>query len=232
MKNNFIKLLKKSILEEQKAIEEGKLGKTMAAATIGLGALAGGLKLGKDYLKIKPEIEKNINVGKKSMFSYLDISEKEGYSLYKQIAQEFINTRSPNLLRISGDMLAKAASNTYKKTGIYVPVELVLAQLAAEGGIGNSNKNSRPIKYNNPFNVSNTDEGKNKRYKNVQEAIDDYYNLMARKYLSSKSPDELLNTEFVNSRGERYASNPKYENLLKSIIDSIKRKITDKIKNK
>jgi hypothetical protein len=40
-----------------------------------------------------------------------------------------------------------------------------------------------PSGNNRKFGVGNKDEGKNKRYKNVQEAIADYYNLKARKYL-------------------------------------------------
>lgn len=164
-------------------------------------------------------IKKNIEPNE--IFSNFDITTNEGFNSYAQLCEKYISYRQPNLLNITGRMLANAALTIKRKYNKYLPPELALAQLVLEGGIGNSNPNSRPIKTKNPYNVGNVDDGSNRTFNNVESAINVYYDLMARSYLvNNDSPIELLNN-FVNKNKLRYASDEQYEAKLFSIIKKI-----------
>jgi peptidoglycan hydrolase-like protein with peptidoglycan-binding domain len=147
-------------------------------------------------------------------FLEIDLGTKEGRLQYKKIADNFIRMRQPNPLKITGEMLLRGAWMVFQKHKKYLPVELALSQLAMEGGIGNNDTNSRPIRTNNPYNVGNVDDGTNKTFENVEQGIVSYFDLMGRKYLSSEG-------EIVGIK--RYATNPNYIKNLNIIIDNIKR---------
>lgn len=150
-------------------------------------------------------------------FTYVDLNEPDGYQQYKDICDKFIRSRNPQS-PVTGDMLASSAKK-YLSYG-YVPPELACAQLAMEGGL-NNDPESRPIKTKNPFNVGNTDIGKNKYFSSFAAGVDAYYKLMTRFYLpKGKSADDLLKN-FANTGGYRYASNKDYERKLNSIISNI-----------
>jgi peptidoglycan hydrolase-like protein with peptidoglycan-binding domain len=152
-----------------------------------------------------------------AQFTDLDLTKSEDFEKYSKICQKFIDTRKPNLLNITGTMMATGAKQAFDKYQKFVPAELALAQLATEGGIGNNDPNSRPIKTRNPFNVGNVDSGSNVQYGNVQDSINVYYNLIAKNYLGKgKTANDLANN-FVNHSGNRYASGETYEKILNQV---------------
>lgn len=144
-------------------------------------------------------------------FTDLDIMTSEGFDKYAKICDSFISKRQPNPLGITGKMMASSARKAFERYQRYVPAELALAQLAVEGGIGNSDPNIRPIKTKNPFNVGNVDNGDNVYKDTVQDGIDAYYNLIAKDYLGKGKTASDLTRNFVNKDSLRYASGPKYE---------------------
>jgi peptidoglycan hydrolase-like protein with peptidoglycan-binding domain len=170
------------------------------------------------------EIVKNtdtIKSGGSDKFTDINLKTNEGFEQYSNICQKIINTRKPNLLNISGKMLAIGARNALNLHGNYVPPQLALAQLFLEGGIGNPDPNSRPIKTRNPFNVGNTDNGKNNVSNDVQTSINNYFNLIASQYIGKRKTANDLVKNFVNNNQERYASASDYEAKLNNIIDKI-----------
>jgi len=151
--------------------------------------------------------------GKKGDFTYVDLNTSDGFRLYAEICQNFIEGRNSNA-GVNGQMMAECAKRNFSKG--YVPPELALAQLALEGGLS-SDPTVRPRRTKNPFNVGNTDSGKNKFFSTVQEGVCAYYDLMTRKYLTGdKTPEDLL-SNFVNDKGYRYASG-NYEPKLRKIV--------------
>lgn len=151
------------------------------------------------------------------VFSEYDLNTPEGVEKYKKFCDFHLQKLGPNPLGITGEMLTNGALSALKKYSRYVPPELALSQLRLEGGIGVADVSVRPIRTKNPFNVGNVDDGTNVSYDNVQNSINTYFNLIAGSYLRNKTPDKLL-SNFVNNRGNRYASDTNYESKLKSII--------------
>lgn len=157
-----------------------------------------------------------VTTGGGESFTDLDIMTSEGFDNYAKICDAFISKRQPNPLGITGKMMASSARKAFERYQKYVPAELALAQLAAEGGIGNSDLNIRPIKTKNPFNVGNVDSGKNIYRETVQDGIDAYYYLIAKDYLGKGKTANDLTKNFVNKDNLRYAG-PKYEASVSAI---------------
>jgi murein DD-endopeptidase MepM/ murein hydrolase activator NlpD len=172
---------------------------------------------------LDPYIDKAVTSGGGLSFTDLDLTSVEGQNAYTEICDRFIRTRQPNLLGIKGEMMTQSAKSAFEKYHKYVPPELALAQLAAEGGIGNPNPKSRPIKTRNPFNVGNVDSGANIQHGNVQSGIDAYYNLIARSYLVKGRTASDLIKNFVNKDNQRYASGYTYERDLNKIASQANR---------
>lgn len=169
------------------------------------------------------KISKPTKLEKKGQFTYLDLNTDDGYKIYKEISDEFISKRNPNS-GIDGTMMADSAKKYFSKG--YVPPELALAQLAAEGGISKK-EDAKPRYTKNPFNVGNTTSGKLRYFNSFQEGIDAYYDLMTKKYLvGGKTADELVNN-FVNVNGHRYADKG-YESLVRDVVKNVN-SVSDKV---
>ena len=164
----------------------------------------------------------SVTTGGGANFTDLDLSTTEGYEVYAEICQKFIDSKQPNLLGITGTMLADGAKRAFDNRHKYVPPELALAQLAAEGGIGNKNAQSRPIRTKNPFNVGNVDSGGNVFHGDVQSGINTYYDLIAKDYLVKGKTASDLVKQFVNKSGNRYATSA-YEPFINKLAGEANR---------
>jgi peptidoglycan hydrolase-like protein with peptidoglycan-binding domain len=162
-----------------------------------------------------------VTTGGGDIFTDLDLTTEEGYNMYSKICDLFIKTRKSNLLSITGDMMASSAKRTFEKYNKYVPPELALGQLAAEGGVGNSAPTNIAIKTKNPMNVGNMDDGSKINHSSVQSGIDSYYNLIAKDYIGKGRTAQDLINKFVNHEEKRYARSPNYEKVVGSIAREV-----------
>jgi len=103
-----------------------------------------------------------------------------------------------------------------------VDLLLILAQGHLESHFGTRGLASMT---NSVFNVGTYDNGTILyQYSHPNYSIEPYIQLLKSRYLTQKSTKDLLNDEFVNINGKRYASNKRYEKDLLKIIDNIERK--------
>jgi hypothetical protein len=201
----------------------GSQGSMVTASPEMLNKLLGMLKSrGVKSEELKSYID-SVTTGGGVEFTDLDLTTDEGVNAYSQICQKFIDSKGANPLGITGKMMADGAKQAFEKYKKYVPAELALSQLVLEGGIGNKDTNSKPIRTKNPFNVGNVDSGAVVQYGQVQTAINTYYNLIAKSYLSKGKTAKDLIGNFVNGSGNRYASATDYESKLNKLVSQANR---------
>ncbi len=137
---------------------------------------------------------------------------------YAKIAQRYLNRPVFAGTPLKGRTLSDAARMAFETYGVEVPVELALAQAQFETSMGRRGRNPKT----NPFNVGEWNMGTKMRFPDTTYGTSAYYDLMARDYLNNKTLNDLL-TNFVNTGGSRYATDPKYETKLKNQIEFIRR---------
>ena len=108
-----------------------------------------------------------------------------------------------------------------EEKGFSLPFMMAAAHLESCFGATN-----RARKTNSVFSVGSYDNGKNVvTYSDPNDSVADYVDLLERRYLDGKTLNDLLRPGgFMDKDGHRYASNPKYERQLSSIINKIKNK--------
>lgn len=121
---------------------------------------------------------------------------------------------------MNGKMIAQAAKQTYEKYGKMIPIDLMLAQSQIENKFGTDASGRKNYK-TNPFNVGEYDEGTKMVFPDTQAGINAYFDLMARRYLSNNTREGLLQN-FVNDKGQRYASDKNYEKKLQAQVNYIR----------
>jgi hypothetical protein len=164
-----------------------------------------------------------VSTGGGDIFTDLDLTIEEDYKTYAKICELYLKTRQPNPLGITGVMLADGAKSAFIKYNKYVPPELALAQLAAEGGVGDPDVNNKPVRTKNPYNIANMDDGSIRTYPTIQSAIDAYFELLSRSYLGKGKTSNDLIYNFVNHENQRYAKEEDYEDVVTSIAKQVKK---------
>ena len=172
---------------------------------------------------LKKYIDPAVTTGGSAAFTDLDLKQQSDIDAYEKICDNYIKQVNPSAY-VSGKMMADSAERVFIRYGKYVPPELALAQLALEGGLL-SNTSKRPIKTKNPFNVGNTDKPYKDNYRpSFEDGVDIYYDLIARRYLTKgRTASDLVNA-FKNDEGSSYAEAGTYEEGLKTLIASIRKR--------
>jgi len=140
------------------------------------------------------------------------------YANYKKKAQFYLNRRLFSGTPITGEIMANCAVKTYLKYKILVPLPLVLAQGQFESKMGTKGRSPK----NNPFNVGEYDHKTVLKFKSTEDGVQAYFNLIASRYLKSKSVKQLMRS-FTNDKSNRYASDPNYERKIRRQMRFIKR---------
>tara|TARA_R110000851_G_scaffold115810_4_gene241804 strand:- start:1187 stop:1795 length:609 start_codon:yes stop_codon:yes gene_type:complete len=114
---------------------------------------------------------------------------------------------------ISGVMLSNCAREIYKSYGVFIPVELALAQAQFESGMGLKGRSPK----NNPCNLGEYSNKTVLRYKSTEDGMMAYYKLIATNYLDCgrKTIFDLFSNKFKNVNGYKYAASNTYGKRMK-----------------
>ena len=130
---------------------------------------------------------------------------------------------------ISGDILSDCARETYKSYGVFIPVELALAQAQFESGMGLKGRSPK----NNPCNLGEYSNKTVLRYKSTKDGMLAYYKLIAINYLDCgrKTIFDLFSNKFKDVNGYKYAASNTYGNRMKKQYQFIVKWIDTKYYN-
>lgn len=145
---------------------------------------------------------------------------------YEERARLWLKRPSLKGTPLKGGMMALCARNAFDSTGIFLPIELALAQAKWESDYGRNGRS--PI--NNPYNVGENDSGTTMWFENTFEGVQAYYYYMCKNYLRCRTIDQLF-VNFVNCGGKRYASSDAYEYHISGSYYTIKRWLEKNLKD-
>lgn len=226
MLNEDYRVLKRLITEygEAEVISEMHLSKNIISKVAGVGLLAGSLmglaRLNNGYKEIS-----NIEQTKPNKQSNPYCMSDSEYSLFKDRV-DAVRTEIERIFaiqHIDTSELAFDVEYLVKLCHDYdYDIPLLLAQARQESQFGTT---PRARRHNSLFSVGAWDNGQNKsKYASQNDAIRHYIQSMLDDYLDGGniSVDKLLlDGNFVNFNGKRYASDKKYERRLRSIRNSL-----------
>ena len=210
---------------EEAVINEMRLPKNILSRVAGAGLLAGSIAglagINNDDMKHQ---DTNIEQVAKKPSNPYGMSDNE-YSLFmdrvdavKQEIERILDIQNINYneLRFDPEYLVLLC-HRYN-----YDIPLLIAQARQESQFGTT---PRARRHNSLFSIGAWDNGKNKaKYDSQNEAIEDYINTMLDDYLDGGNitVDKLLiDGNFVNYNGHRYASDKKYERRLRSLRNSL-----------
>lgn len=204
---------------------------TMTLLSMGIGSVGGGLLLMQkafpeefESMKNKMAIEfkksaDNKENDKEKQINF-DLERKrlhaqkveEVENLMKFVAET--NGRDPKTIKLSAENIV----NMCEKHNFSLP--LLLAQAHLESHFGTT---SRARRTNSVFSIGSYDDGRNVYKPSTQdESVENYILTIKRYYLADKTLDELLsNGGFVNNKGQRYASDRKYEQKIRQTMNGL-----------
>ena len=212
------------ILNEMK-IPNG-LTKKIAKGALAAGLLFGGIhqydKSTHDTKKYDGDYTENINGNKwKNEYGFSDSE----YQLFTERVNA-VKKEIDRIFKIRG--LSKKDLNFSPEHLVYLchiynfDIPLLLAQAREESSFGTTR---RAKKTKTMFSLGQYDNGKNVcRFKTFDEGIEAYIKTIQKYYLMNgkKTVDDLLkDNSYVDYKGDRFASNPKYEKRLRSIRNDI-----------
>lgn len=201
-------------------------GAGAGAATAGVAGAASGATSGVAASssnimgKVLDMAEKSIDSVENKALTGGKKKEEPDWDSYKNDAEDYLSRDMFKNSPLTAEHLATGAKTAFTQTGIAVPVELALAQGQFESMMGT--KGRSPV--NNPFNIGEFDEGTKMSFNNTQEGVNAYFRTMANDYLKGSNLDNLM-SEFVNMDGNRYASDPDYEDKLSGQIEFIRKRL-------
>lgn len=149
---------------------------------------------------------------KDSNIEYIDSIFNE----YENRANIYLSQKKFENSPIKGFMLSTCAKDAYLVTGIFLPVELALAQAQLESSMGTKGRSPDT----NPYNIGEYDSITVMSFKNTYEGVRSYYKYMTRDYLKCR-PIDILLKNFRNCKGYRYASAENYEKEISRLYFSI-----------
>ena len=210
---------------EEAVINEMRLPKNILSRVAGAGLLAGSIAglagINNDDMKHQ---DTNVEQVSKKPSNPYGMSDNE-YSLFldrvdavKQEIERILDIQNINYneLRFDPEYLVLLC-HRYN-----YDIPLLIAQARQESQFGTT---PRARRHNSLFSIGAWDNGKNKaKYDSQNEAIEDYINIMLDDYLDGGNitVDKLLiDGNFVNYNGHRYARDIKYERRLRSLRNSL-----------
>jgi len=183
-------------------------------------------------LKIGNKLDQERRVNMKGALNQAPVTMQKEFAVNQSEIQSYIDKYSEGKSPIT----AQDVIDVSAKYG--VPVELILAQGRLESGFGTKGRGART---KNIYNVGNYTSGDtmvkdSAAQKAVSREMTDwvggleaYAKLLVEDYMPEDGDwSKLLDQEFVNKDGNRYATDEKYEDTLKSLISGIYELNTEK----